>query len=64
MKLKEYIQILSTFNPEVEVLRKSRKKYGISCLVELKKNEIFSPHQHFKYDEKTGKETLVDSYVV
>ena len=64
MKLKEYIEILSTFDQEVEVLQRSRTRHSSASLIEMKKCDIIPPHQHFKYNEKTGRETLVDSYIV
>lgn len=64
MKLKEYIAILQTFNPEVEVLKKIKENHGKQLLVELKKYDIIAPHVHFKYDPKVGHETLIDSFVV
>ena len=63
MKLKEYIAILQTYDQEVEVLKRI-KTYRGKTLVSLEKRDVFPPHPHFKYDLKTGYETLVDSFVV
>jgi hypothetical protein len=64
MKLKEYIKILQTFNPEVEVLKKVRIRRENKQLVTLEKSDIIPPHVHFRYDPKTGHESLIDSFVV
>ena len=64
MKLKEYIDILSKYDQDVEVLTRSKKRHNTKVLVEITKYDIIPPHQHFKYDEHTGIQTLVDSIVV
>lgn len=64
MKLKDYIEILQTFDPNAEVLKQEKKLYGRKVLIPLEKRDIIPPHVHFKYNSTTGHETLVDSFVV
>lgn len=64
MKLKEYIAILQTFSQDVEVLKRTKMKCTTTVLTSINKRDIIPPHSHFKYDPKTGCETLVDSYII
>lgn len=63
MKLKEYIAILQQFDPEVEVLKRQTVR-GSKLLLKFSKTEIQEPHPHFCYDMKSGKETLIDAFVI
>ncbi len=62
MKLKEYIDILSTFDQDVEVVKLVVTPHR-KVLKKVTRLDIFKPHVHFVRDDK-GKESLIESYVI
>ena len=63
MILKEYIKILSEFDPYAEVLKPAKGCRG-RRLVKVEKSDIKPPHKHFCYDPETGTESLMQSFTI
>lgn len=63
MKLKDYIKVLQTFNGDVEVVKQIAAPHR-KLLKKVKERDIIAPHVHFVYEDNSGKETLMESFVL
>lgn len=62
MKLKEYIEILSTFDQDVEVTKLVTTQH-FKAIIKVERKDIFKPCQHFVRD-KEGHEKLINCFVL